>query len=206
MENWKQKDLHSLLVSMGIGDLAEQEKFVVLEVVMDVLKLSKGKVVGRYALEHSKRLFDDKLPMKIVYKNECKFEVSDSVDITRLADIWGVLLSENVVLSIGSAQQHGVLQWEDVRKYVENLELNGKKGQLPNRNIVENWSREKSALLRDTLTKLSFNKVATDKQNFTFWGCEVSEDSAIVIDIERELFRVANKSALFIGRIAVSFE
>lgn len=132
----------------------ETKKIEALEAVIADLEISESELTNWFNNRGKDKagLIPTELPL--VYRRENEFEVLDGLDLSRKDELWGIQLTSGVMVALkcGAGNNVSKTTWDEVKKFVEKMCLNGKSGFLPSKDVLkEHWGAEEKQDLRQRL-------------------------------------------------------
>lgn len=118
------------------------------------------------AIQQRGNLYFVKGMLPLVYKKENRFEVLSGLDLSRVDQVWGFQLFPGIFCKSvrGGEGDVATMTWHRCNDFAEAMFFNGKRGQLPTRELFRKYKDEKlKNALDKTLAFLRFYGLEADE-------------------------------------------
>lgn len=151
-----------------------KKNFEELEALIAELEISDRELMD-WVIKRNKnrRIALDVIPtaLPLVYCCGNKMTVEDGLDLGRKSELWGIQLFSGMVIALkcGSGNDVSSFSLRNVKKFAENLIFNGRRGNLPDSDVLkELWWKEKTEKpFMETVGVLKENGLEADG----YYGC-----------------------------------
>ena len=150
-------------------------KINALEAVIAALEISENELTNWFnnRSEDKTGLIPTELPL--VYRRGNELTVENGLNLSRKSELWGIQLLSGVMVALtcGSGNNVSNTTWGEVKKFAENMRLNGNLGSLPSKGVLkEHWGGMEEAKFTATVNVLKENEIAADGYRGCLWCSE----------------------------------
>ena len=150
-------------------------KINALEAVIAALEISENELTNWFnnRSEDKTGLIPTELPL--VYRRGNELTVENGLNLSRKSELWGIQLLSGVMVALTCCSGNNVSNttWGEVKKFAENMRLNGNLGSLPSKGVLkEHWGGMEEAKFTATVNVLKENEIAADGYRGCLWCSE----------------------------------